>query len=219
MRSARHPRRWFRWALALAWLIFLPELVYWCAARFANQGYALGGSLPSDTCSVLVLGFPTRADGSPSPIQRYRVETGAAVFHRENCGLMIVAGGSPHSPYVEAETMAQLAMEAGIPREDLILETRSRNTRENIRFSLPYLERKMPVFLVSDPLHVLRAKRYWCDERPDLCSRAFPRTAYRPFSLYWMKWAGLIGETGIRVRDAWTEPVKGVALDRPASRP
>jgi uncharacterized SAM-binding protein YcdF (DUF218 family) len=200
-------------------LIFLPEVVYWCASVIANQYYMMVNPEVRNPCSVLVLGFPTHADGSPSPIQRYRVETAVRVFNAENCSLMVVAGGSPHSPYVEAETMAQLAMEAGIPKDKLVLETRSRNTRENIRFSLPYLEANWPILLVSDPLHVLRAKRYFCEERPDLCPNVYTRTAYKPFSLYWMKWAGLIGETTIRVRDAWTEPLRGVGQGRPATQP
>ncbi len=185
-----------RGILVLALLIF-PEVSFWLAAKAAQNRPA-----PGD-CAVLVLGFPTRSDGSPSALQRSRVETGVAIYREQRCELMALAGGSPHSPFVEAETMAKLALEAGIPQDKIWIEGRSRDTWENIAYSLPRLEKFPSVFLVSDPLHVLRAKRYWCRQRGDLCARAYPATRYRPLALYGYKWLGLAGEAASAVRDAF----------------
>ncbi len=40
----------------------------------------------------------------------------------------------------EAENFARVAMEAGVPRQDILLEARSKNTKENILFSKALLE-------------------------------------------------------------------------------
>jgi len=197
--------------LLAALVLALPEAVYWAGGTFAAT------LPPPGDCAVLVLGFPTRKDGSPSDVQRYRVETAAGFYRAQKCDLMVLAGGSPHSPYVESETMARLAVAEGVPAANVAVETRSRNTWENIAFALPQLEKKPTVLLVSDSLHALRAKRYWCRQRPDLCGRAYPSTRYVPLRLYWMKWVGMIGETANRVRDELRAAPKGPPATRPGT--
>ncbi|MBI3553288.1 MAG: YdcF family protein [Elusimicrobia bacterium] len=194
---------------ALLAVLALPEAAYWLGSR------AAAAVPPPGDCAVLVLGFPTKKDGSPSSLQRYRVATGVDLFRAQRCDLMVLAGGSPHSPFVEAETMSRLAFEAGIPKDQLVLEPRSRNTWENIAYSLPRLEKKPRVFLVSDALHIHRAKRYWCRQRPDLCANAYPATRYLPLRLYAMKWVGLLAESWSFVRDSFRTDRQG----QPATRP
>jgi uncharacterized SAM-binding protein YcdF (DUF218 family) len=199
-------------AAALIVFLALPEAAFWLAARSEAP------MPPAGSCAVLVLGYPTRRNGEPSRVQRYRVEIGVDVFKSQRCELMVLAGGSPHSSFIEAETMARLAQDAGIPREKLALEGRSRSTWENIQFALPALEKSPRVLIVSDPLHVRRGKRYWCRQRPDRCADAFMVSRYEPLNLYWMKWGSLVGESLKSLRD-FALPLKTAGPSPPATRP
>ena len=190
-------------------LAALPEAAYWLGSRAAPA------MPPPGDCAVIVLGFPTRRDGEASEVQRYRVAAGVEVYRRQDCDVMVLAGVVAHSAFVEAETMAGLARAAGLPPDRLILETRSKNTWENIAFSLPIVEKKKRVFLVSDVLHIHRAKRYWCRQRPDLCADAYPATRYEPLKHYGSKWVGVLGESWSFVRDS----IKRDRTGPPANRP
>lgn len=136
-------------------------------------------------------------------MQRLRMRLAIEVFQKERCDKMIISGGNPHSQIIESETMARLAADQGIPAQKLILEKNARDTNENIRFSLPHLENAERIFLVSDSLHVHRAKRILCRQRADLCRRAYPYTRYEPLKLYGLKWLGGLNELRIFIRDSF----------------
>lgn len=172
-----------------------PEAVYWAGAK------ACPSPTPAKSCGVLVLGFPARADGRAHPMQRHRVEAAVCVMRLAGCQAMVLSGGSPHSPHVEAEVMAGLARESGIPEDQIILERSSRNTWENISHSLRTIEAWDAIYLVSDGVHVHRARRYLCRQRPDLCARARPAARYHPGELYGLKWLGALHEASNAARD------------------
>lgn len=193
--SAVRPRRAFA-AAGLALLLGLPELAYHFGAAAARGPVATGD------CAVLVLGFPTRSDGTPHAIQRGRTAAGVAALRRFGCDRLVLSGGQAHSAFVEAETMAALAREAGVAEASLALETGSTSTWENVAFSLPKLEGRARILVVSDGLHAHRGRRYLCRQRPELCSRAAVWTRYLPFSLYALKWGGMCNEAWAWLRDA-----------------
>jgi uncharacterized SAM-binding protein YcdF (DUF218 family) len=85
--------------------------------------------------TLIVLGYPCRSDGSPSPEQRERVLEAVREFKAGRAGHMIVTGSAAHNRFVEAESMARLAEEQGIPAEDVVVEPQARNTIENVYYS------------------------------------------------------------------------------------
>ena len=89
--------------------------------------------------------------------------------------------------------MAKLASKEGVPQRTLVIEASSRNTWENIHNSLPHLAGMDAVFIASDSLHVHRARQYLCRQSPELCSKTYAATSYRPFQFFWLKWAGAWG--------------------------
>ncbi|MBI4425836.1 MAG: YdcF family protein [Elusimicrobia bacterium] len=184
-------------ALAVSVALVAPELAYWVGAR------ACPAPVPSKGCGVLVLGFPARRNGSPHPMQRHRVATAVEVMRRAGCETMVLSGGNPHSPRVEAAVMADLAREAGVPGDRLILEGGSRDTWENIRESLRFVQGWEAIYLVSDGLHAHRAKRYLCRQRPGLCGRARPAARYRFGELYPLKLAGGLHEARLALLDSF----------------
>lgn len=194
-----HRRRLVAFAAALLCAIPLAsECVYWLAARLSDPGERSG------SCAVLVLGYPTRADGSADPIQRLRVTAAVEAFQRRRCQRLVVSGGAAHNERIEADAMAELARELGVASESIVAERAARNTWENVALSLPSLEGFDSLYVVSDSLHALRGRRYVCEQRPELCARTFAAGAYHPFEGLWWKVPGSLWEGRAWLRDALT---------------
>lgn len=157
------------------------ESADWMAAEIAAHPPA------GRSCAVLVLGYPSQSDGSPDPVQIQRVSAGMQADRSHHCEKMILSGGAVKNHIVEAQTMAQLASKLGMPSSKLLLETKARNTWENIKFSLAQLEKYDQILIVSDNLHAQRGRRYLCKQRSDLCDRTFVTVEYRPFDRWWRK--------------------------------
>ena len=172
-----------------------PESAYLAGALLADN------PMPGSSCAVLVLGYPPKADGSPHPLQIMRMEIALRAFRETGCEKLVISGGSPHSDRVEAEVMAELARKDGFEENLIVLETRSRNTWENIRYSVPLLEGFDRILIVSDSLHVHRGRRYFCKQFPDRCDSAYAVTRYYPFRLFWLKFPGAAHEAVALVRD------------------
>jgi len=98
-------------------------------------------------------------NGVPSATLRRRVTRAVALFHAGSIDVMAMTGGSRSGRPAEADVMAALARDQGIPADRLLIESRARNTRENARFSLALLEPHGVdrVVVVSDAWHLPRA--------------------------------------------------------------
>ena len=109
--------------------------------------------------ALLVLGSPTNPDGDPSPEQRTRVAAAVEEYRAGRAPVMIVSGGAAHNRYVEADTMARLAISAGVPAKAVLEERSARNTVENIWFGVAMLHMRggRSVEVVSSPSHLPRA--------------------------------------------------------------
>ncbi|MEM6732349.1 MAG: YdcF family protein [Myxococcota bacterium] len=107
---------------------------------------------------ILVLGARLEDDGTPGRGLASRLERAAelAAQHPE-AGILLSGGGA--GPSSEAEAMKRWMLEHGVEASRIVLEDRSKNTRENMLFSLPLLvstgaER---VSLVTERYHMRRA--------------------------------------------------------------
>jgi hypothetical protein len=171
-------KKWLKPALAaFIGLFTLAELAYWQGSRNMSTGAGSGN------CAVLVAGFPPNADGSLHPMQRMRVEAGVAAYRNHACDRLIVSGAAAHNEHVEAKIMAAFARELGIPDDHLIIEDQALNTWQNVSCSLPFLENHDRIFVASDTLHVHRAKRYICRQKPSWCDRVQVTGGHLPLSL------------------------------------
>ena len=138
-------------------------------------------------CVVLVLGWPTEADGSLHPMQRFRVEAGLAVYRQQQCRQIIFSGGPAQNSYVEGQTMAAYARSLGVQESAIAVEPNARTTWENLGCSAAWLETAERVFLVSDSLHARRAKRYACRQSASLCAKSRAAGANPPAALFGWK--------------------------------
>jgi uncharacterized SAM-binding protein YcdF (DUF218 family) len=82
--------------------------------------------------TIIVLGTPANADGSPSPEQRERTLEGVREFKAGVAPHLILTGAPAHNQFVEAHVMALLATARGVPPEDVVEEDRAQNTIQNI---------------------------------------------------------------------------------------
>jgi uncharacterized SAM-binding protein YcdF (DUF218 family) len=89
-----------------------------------------------------------------------RVWHGVRLFHAGKAPLLVMSGGSDlsQSASSEAEVMRQLAMDLGVPIGVIVLEERSRNTRQNAQFSAEMLKAQgvKNILLVTSAMHMRR---------------------------------------------------------------
>ncbi|OCN04686.1 hypothetical protein A4S06_10735 [Erysipelotrichaceae bacterium MTC7] len=92
---------------------------------------------------IIVLGAGLINGEYPTPLLQRRIDKAMNLYfahvnkqkHRKIPKIIMSGGKGPDEKVSEADAMATYAREHGVPREDLILENKSRNTRENMRFS------------------------------------------------------------------------------------
>lgn len=116
----------------------------------------------------IILGATTHGN-RPTPVYRERVEEGIRLYRLGRIQKLIFTGKPGHPP--QAIVGKSLALEAGIPATDILVETDSRTTLENLIYSQQILpERNSNLLIISDPLHLKRAMLM----AEDLNIRAFP---------------------------------------------
>ncbi len=131
------------------------------AASVAFVGTALS---QASFDAVVVLGHrPALEDGRIEAELAARVAHGVERFRLVASPLLVLAGG-PGEGYVEAEVMALHASSLGVAQGSMLLETASRDTIENARFSVALLRTKLGlerprILLVTSGYHMARAAR------------------------------------------------------------
>lgn len=144
--------RYAFWGLALAgtlWILLCSALM---VSRFGDRGQ-------EEPDCLIVLGAQVRPDG-PSLTLRYRLDTAAAYLEDHPDIPCILSGGQGYNePCTEAEGMRDYLTARGIDESRLILEKRSANTIENIRFSKALLpEGAGSVAIITNDFHLYRGE-------------------------------------------------------------
>jgi Uncharacterized conserved protein len=108
--------------------------------------------------AIVVLGTPSRLDGTPSPEQRERVLEGVREYKAGIAPHIIMTGGPAHNHFVEAHTMAELAASQGVPISDILEEGQAQNTVQNIYYSTQIMHQNgwSSAEVVSSPYHLGR---------------------------------------------------------------
>lgn len=90
---------------------------------------------------LIVLGCGIRADGTPSPILKGRLDRAlrfaeAQAAEGGRAPVFVVSGGQgPDEPKSEAEAMREYLLNQGVPVERILVEDQSTDTAENMRYS------------------------------------------------------------------------------------
>lgn len=97
-------------------------------------------------------------DVDPDRLHSSRLAAGARAWHAGKASKIILSGGAVGGT-TEARRMATAIQRLGVPDEALVLEERSRDTRDNARYSMALADAQggRKVLLVTSALHMPRA--------------------------------------------------------------
>lgn len=123
---------------------------------------AIGSTRDTKTQSdaILVLGARSYKSGKYNPCLLGRVNHSIDLYHNHYAQKLVFSGGIDlEDNQNESETMQKIAIEAGIPQKDIILETSSTSTYENLLFSTKSLQasKLASIIIVTDVFHSPRA--------------------------------------------------------------
>jgi uncharacterized SAM-binding protein YcdF (DUF218 family) len=131
--------------------------------------------------AAIVLGAAVWGE-QPSPVFRERINHAIELYHGGYIHKIIFTGGQgdANEPS-EAIVAKRYAVEHGVPEANILTETRSRTTEQNLYYANQeaaghHLTR---FFIVSDPLHMKRAMRMAHDMGMDAYPSTTPTTRYQ----------------------------------------
>lgn len=107
---------------------------------------------------IIVLGAQVRKDG-PSVALKYRLDKAIEYLNENPDTMCIVSGGKgANEPFSEAEGMSEYLLKNGVEKERIILEDKSTNTAENLKYSKILLKQSYEnVGIVTNNFHMFRA--------------------------------------------------------------
>ena len=136
--------------LGLACVVGLMGFVYYKETHLPPIG---------DSDAIIVLGAQVKEDGTPSVALERRL-TAALESYWQDKQLIIVCGAQGgNEPRAEGDVMRDWLLARGVPDEDVIAETESFNTRENLTHAKAIMEERglCEALVVTSDYHVARA--------------------------------------------------------------
>jgi uncharacterized SAM-binding protein YcdF (DUF218 family) len=109
---------------------------------------------------LIVLGAGVEEGYLPSDAALRRCGHAAALYRDGYAPVIISTGGVINSVLSEAEVCARVMVEAGVPRDAILLEEISRSTEENVIFAAELMAAydQTTALIVTDRYHLLRAQ-------------------------------------------------------------
>jgi uncharacterized SAM-binding protein YcdF (DUF218 family) len=104
----------------------------------------------------VIMGAAVWPDGTPSKAMRRRVRAAVDAAHDNPAALFLPTGGVGKHPPAEAVAMRDLLLEKGIPKQRILIESRSRSTLASVINSariMRGLETVGRVFIYTDTYH------------------------------------------------------------------
>lgn len=152
-------RRWGRRVLGVLLVIVLLGVL--CALGLMGFVWYRETHLPpiGESDVIIVLGAQVKEDGTPSVALERRL-TAALDSYREKPQVIIVCGAKgDNEPRAEGDVMREWLLAQGVPEADVIAETASFNTRENLRYARGIMDERglSQALVVTSDYHVARA--------------------------------------------------------------
>jgi len=150
-------------------LVFHTPLVWTLASPLRLQ------DLPRTADAIVVFAGGVGESGEAGGGYQERVKQAVDLYHAGYAPRMIFSSGFVFA-FQEAEVMRGLAMANGVPSEAILLETQSKNTRDNVVLSHDILAKHdwPRILLVSSPYHMRRAVLTWRKLAPGIEVAATP---------------------------------------------
>lgn len=120
-------------------------------------------ALPASPRIAVILGARVFSDGTPSDALVDRVALGVSLLESGKASCLLLSGGSPDARPAEAQVALELAARAGVPADRCLVETKSRSTFDNARYSAAMLRElgEREVIIVTCDFHLLRATSHF----------------------------------------------------------
>lgn len=134
--------------------------------------------------AVIVLGAAAWGN-QPSPVFRERLNHAIALYRAGNVKTLIFTGGQgDRDQPAESIVGKYYALEQGVPEKNILTETRSRTTQQNLYYSnqVATAHHLRRFLIVSDPLHMKRSLLMARDMGMDAYPSATPTTRYKSLS-------------------------------------
>lgn len=143
--------------MKLFWLIDFALIIlfhsYYLATKF-NQTK----DLKQDLDYIIVLGARLNEKGEVGGQLKQRLDKALELKQANPHSKIIVSGGKKWcGQIIEAEAMAKYLEAASVPKDEIILETKSNFTKQNILFSFENIEKGAKTAIVTSDYHLLRA--------------------------------------------------------------
>lgn len=108
----------------------------------------------------IVLGVALRKN-QPRPALTERLNQAIYLYRRGLIRVLVLSGGAGKADLSEAKVMARYLTQHGIPSSRLLLEEKSTNTKENLRFTSQLIDPAWEeVYLITHDFHMMRALHY-----------------------------------------------------------
>jgi uncharacterized SAM-binding protein YcdF (DUF218 family) len=177
--QSKPKHRKLAFAIALtALLALLFGVALWCRwVYFQIENYAhQDQAAPVDAIGVL---GAAEYDGRPSPVYRARLDHALVLYNRGIAPLIITLGGPGGDAYTEGTVGEDYLIGKGVPEEDIIAETESRNTEESARriAVIARVNGLHRLVVVSDDTHMFRIHAICAAEGLDVLTSPRPRPA------------------------------------------
>lgn len=169
---------WRLLVLALLWLLGVAVWIVWVGER--DQA--------AQADVVIVLGAAAY-DARPSPVFEERIRHGLDLYRAGYAPKLIFTGGFGGSGarFSESQVARRYALRHDVPQQDILIETVSRTTRQNLEQARALMEAHgmHRAIIVSDPLHMARALRLCRELGIDALASSTPSTRFRSFHTSW----------------------------------
>lgn len=202
-----------RWALRLGttavlwlWLWSMPVVSAWLLAKLERDSPLVPIETTVVAQAIVVLGGairpPTVVNNLPNlGPSANRVWHAARLYHAGKAPLLVLSGGTDQTVYTtsEAKAMQTFLQDLGVPETATLLETASRNTKENAEFTASLLNQRgiNHVLLVTSALHMSRAVTQFEAQGLQVTPAATDHSAQTVFGLMdWFPDAGALEDSG-----------------------
>lgn len=177
-------RTWVPRAASILIVILLALAVVWCRWVYTQiQSYA-GHDQAAPADAICVFGA-AEYDGRPSPVFRARLDHALELYNRGLAPLIITLGGPGGDQFTEGSVGRRYLESKGVPEENIIAETKSRNTEESAQ-RIAVIARAnglRRLVIVSDGSHLFRIHAICAAEGLDVLTSPRARPAMEDRSL------------------------------------
>lgn len=132
-----------------------------CAAALILFVYYKEKTLPplADSDVIIVLGAQVKEDGTPSEALRRRLVAALEIYREDPQTIIVCGAQGSNEPRAEGDVMRDWLIAEGVPEGDVVAETASFNTRQNLEYARAIMEHRglAKAAVVTSDYHVARA--------------------------------------------------------------